>query len=75
MHTNNMCYKRHSTVTCINSTAGAKKKIPFCFHRIYSMWGLHMLLSFDYTLPKSIICHVALNNLKDMKNRPETGKK
>lgn len=75
MHTNSMCVMRHSTVTCINSSTGAKKKICFCFHRIYSMWKLHTLLSFDYTLPKNIICHVDLNNLRDMKNRPETGKK
>lgn len=33
------------------------------------MWEFQAILSFDCTLPKTIICHVGLNNLRDKKNK------
>lgn len=38
------------------------------------MWEFQAILSFDYTLPKTIICHMDLNNLRDKKNSLKTGK-
>lgn len=45
------------TVTCTNSTTGAKKENIFLyFHRLTAMWELQALLSFDYTLPDTVMC-------------------